>query len=280
MNFKEAVAFTLKRFGRTVVPLQTRVTLRVCQVYIRSFGLMNGLLTYYRISNTKRGLIRISIPQSKSKIILRACTSDIPTFEQIFIGGEYDIETNLKPELIIDGGANIGCATIYFANRYPEAQIIAVEPEASNFEILRANTSAYPNITIRQSGIWNRKGFLKIENPEAEKWECRVEETESEDGHIEAITIDEILESTQAEFIDILKLDIEGAEKELFSAYEGWLGRVRILMIELHDRYKPGCSESFYSAVSHFDFEESRRGETVILVRDSLKVAGDFVYQQ
>lgn len=52
--------------------------------------------------------------------------------------------------------------------------------------------------------------------------------------------------------IDILKMDIEGAEKEIFSLGDlGWLKSVRVIMIELHDKHFAGCAESFYRALPH-----------------------------
>jgi hypothetical protein len=68
--------------------------------------------------------------------------------------------------------------------------------------------------------------------------------------------------------IDILKLDIEGAEKEVFSNCDKWLGNVRILMIELHDHLKPGCSSIVYSALAKFNFSECRNGTTIVLTRN------------
>jgi hypothetical protein len=74
----------------------------------------------------------------------------------------------------------------------------------------------------------------------------------------------------QLESIDILKIDIEGAEKEVFADSTAWLGRVRAIIIELHDRLKPGCSRSFYNGSNGFDHEQYR-GESVFLWR------GDFI---
>lgn len=267
---KEFISLRLKPFVRSILPLEARVAIHLYRVYVRTFGFISGFLAYYKISNTREGIVTIGIPQSRSRIILRVGTSDIATFEQIFIAKEYEVKPDRKPKLIIDGGANIGCASVYFANRFPSAHIVALEPEPSNFDLLAKNTSSYPNITPLQSGIWNRNGFLRVENPHDAKWDFRVTETERADGAIEAVTIDDILKVSKAESIDILKLDIEGAEKEVFSSSKSWLGKVRMLIVELHDRYKPGCSQSFYSAVSGFDFAESRKGENVIMVRQSL----------
>ncbi len=255
-------------------PSRVRARIKRLLLYVSRFGMMRGLKTLFTVLRSRGPLIHISIPQLKAPVIVRAGTSDIPTFEQIFLWEEYDLPVRAEPKLIIDGGANVGYASVYFANRYPNAQIIAVEPERSNFEILRQNATPYPNISILQAGIWHKKTSLIIENPQDEPWEFRVQESSVVEGAIESVTITDLLELANASVIDILKLDIEGAEKEVFSFnYSAWLKRVNLLIVELHDRYKPGCSAAFYSATSTGEFMESQKGENIILVRKQLEKA-------
>lgn len=262
VNFRSVV--------RALLPQQTRESIYFCRQYIRNFGVTKGLSAYYQLSYTKDGVVRISIPQSATKIAIRVNTSDIQTFNQMFFANDsnYDISMGVTPKVIVDGGANAGYASVYFANKYPDAQIIAVEPEASNIGMLRENTALYPNIKVLQAGIWHRRTFLKIINLESEKWAFQVEESECHEDSMEAITIADIIELSQTGFIDILKLDIEGAEKEVFSGRPDWLEKVGILIVELHDRFKPGCSQAFYSAVSPFNFKKFQKGENIILVND------------
>jgi len=66
-----------------------------------------------------------------------------------------------------------------------------------------------------------------------------------------------------------LKLDIEGAGKELFTSnYEEWLDKVNIMVIELHDRMKPGCSDAFYSTIKKYNFREVQKGGLIILYKN------------
>ena len=81
-----------------------------------------------------------------------------------------------------------------------------------------------------------------------------------------AVTIPGILREMDAARIDILKLDIEGAEYELFkTGAESWLGAIRQIVIELHDRYRPGCSQVFYAAIGRFPFAQEIRGENIFI---------------
>lgn len=202
-------------------------------------------------------------------LIIRKGTTDIIVFDKVFIKKEYKLPFKIYPKLIIDGGANTGYASLWFANEYPDAQIIAVEPEESNFQVLKKNTLNYRSIRIIKAGLWNQNIFLKVLNRGEGKWGFVTEEAGSSDkSKIKAVTIDNILKKSGCNRIDILKLDIEGAEKEIFSSnYENWLDKVNILIIELHDRHKKGCSKTFYSAVKKYNFNEFRKGENIILVR-------------
>ena len=71
--------------------------------------------------------------------------------------------------------------------------------------------------------------------------------------------------------IDILKLDIEGSEKELFETnFEDWLPKTKILIIELHDAMKTGCSKSVFNAISKYDFSFSIKGENIIFTNNAI----------
>jgi len=203
------------------------------------------------------------------KLVIRKDTTDIHLFKQIFILREYGIKINIKPKFIVDAGANVGYATLWFNQKFPDAKIISIEPESSNFEVLRENTMNIDNIKILKKGLWAKKSFLKIIDNGVGKWGFSTEEVGVEDSYdIEGIGVDDILANTDFNCIDILKLDIEGAEKELFSEnFESWLPKVNILIVELHDEFKEGCARALYSAIEGHDFEETRRSENVIFVR-------------
>ena len=87
---------------------------------------------------------------------LRMESTDIPTFEQIFGQCQLSFDFPSEPRVIIDAGANIGISTIYFANRFPNAKVIAIEPEESNFELLKINCENYPNVKLVRAAVWCR----------------------------------------------------------------------------------------------------------------------------
>ena len=105
----------------------------------------------------------------------------------------------------------------------------------------------------------------------SEKWAFKVEEIEGETKEgIKSMTLNSILENSGFQEIDILKIDIEGSEKELFSKNTEWLDKVKIIVLELHDRLIPGCSDAVYEAIDSTIWEEYKKGEKVIFIRKNL----------
>ena len=90
-----------------------------------------------------------------------------------------------------------------------------------------------------------------------------------DEPHAITVHLDEVLAEHALAKVDLLKIDIESAEKELFegSLDSAWLQDVSVIMIELHDRLKPGCSSAFYRAVSQFEFSQHVVGEVVVVSR-------------
>lgn len=192
------------------------------------------------------------------------------TYAGILLGGEYAFDLPFSPKTIVDAGANIGMASIYFTHRYPGAKIIAIEAEASNFEVLVRNVLPYPAITPVHAALWNRDGEICVSEPDPAtgafgKWGFVTHEGCS-GVKVRAITMQTLMKEMQMHSVDLLKIDIEGAEKEVFEACDWLDGRFRCLMIELHERFKPGCSEAVNSVVQ--GFSKLQKGETTLYVRE------------
>ena len=234
--------------------------------FLHQFGL-KGVAAYHKISSVKNGLIKISIPQCRTPIALRAGTTDIDVFREVFFYEQYLAAVPYQPALIIDAGAHIGLASLFFANKYPRAKIFAVEPAPSNIEMLELNTGDYPNITLVRAALWSEHHLLRISNPDSTNWGFRVEPAESEIDALSSVTVEDILKLVGTDTIDILKMDIEGSEREVFAASQAWIGKVRTLIVELHDRWAPGCTAALDLAVKPYEFERRRDGVMLTLVR-------------
>ncbi|MBB6400905.1 FkbM family methyltransferase [Methanococcus maripaludis] len=201
-------------------------------------------------------------------LIVRKNTTDLSVFISIFVQKELNLPIEFKPKYIVDAGAYAGYSSIYFHEKYPEAEIIAIEPEKSNFDTLIKNTHKLKQILCLNLGLWYKEAFLKVEDRKTGKWGFKVNEVlNTEEYDIKSTTIRNILSIQNWDKIDILKIDIEGSEKELFSKNSNWINKVNVILIELHDRINEGCTESLYCAIDLHEWNEYRKGEKVILIR-------------
>lgn len=250
----------------------SKISKRV-KFYTRIVGL-RGL--YYAIKARIFGstlLFEMHRNDISSPLSLRIPSSDIMTYKQIFLRQDYEFITEEQPDIIIDAGANIGLASIFFANKYPNAKIIAIEPQMNNFELLIKNVESYSNIFPVQAALWNQNCEINLVDPGLGNWGFMTEEDNSAGARlgsfshkVNAITVDKIIRDYKFDKIDILKIDIEGAEKEVFSDTSSWIENVDALIVELHERMKPGCNRSFYNGSSGFD-KEWHQGENIYLSR-------------
>jgi FkbM family methyltransferase len=209
--------------------------------------------------------------RNTEKIILRKNTSDDHIFVDLFMFNELRLPIEFNPKLIVDAGAYGGYSALYYSRKYPNAKIIAIEPEQSNFDLLITNTKHLDNVTRIKAGIWHSDSYLKVVETFA-KCAFVVKEVSEDDSYdAKAISIDSILKNSEFDTIDILKVDIEGSENELFSVNsESWIHKVNVIVIELHDRYRDGCTTAFYSAIVPQEWDEYVEGEKVILIRKNL----------
>ncbi|HWL54116.1 MAG TPA: FkbM family methyltransferase [Chthoniobacteraceae bacterium] len=218
-----------------------------------------------------QGILKVTIPGLTHPIALRAPSSDLFVLSQVFDDKQYQFATTRDPEIIVDAGANIGLTSIYLSNRFPSAKIYAIEPAEDNIRIAKENVAPYPNIILLQKALWKTSGPLNLCNPAGENWTYCVDHdsTSSKQNGSETvcgITLDELMETYHLERIDVLKMDIESAEKEVFEDPVRWIGKVDAIVIELHERALPGCNRVFYNQTNDFE-REWQEGELTYVVR-------------
>jgi FkbM family methyltransferase len=223
--------------------------------YIREFGLLRGIEAFWKIS-FPLGQARVRVPGIDKPLVVRKGTTDTLVFNQVFITRRFKPLLSLvswQPKLIIDGGAYVGYSSVMFAARFPSAKVLAIEPDRSNYRVLVEN--AGEGVKAIYAGVGSESGNIKVTNREGGHWGLKTESTSAADPDaVRVLTISELLSSADADGIDILKLNVEGAEKDIFSGNCEWLARTRLMMIDLHDHMQPGCSEAVYSAAKRFGF--------------------------
>jgi FkbM family methyltransferase len=266
--------------------------------YVRQFGMLRGLRLLMRIERAlpvrSKRVERYRLAGYPAPIHLRNSIADHATFWQCLVLRQYDtsgfpqhrrlaavyreaVERGERP-LIIDCGANIGLASAWFALSFPRAQIYAIEPDLANFELLRRNVARFADrITPVHGAVWYEQTDLRIINPDSGSAAFRISPGASKSGAaIPGHTIDEICSKAKTDAPLIVKIDIEGAQSQLFSANTGWVGRTHLIAIELDDWQLPwqGTSRPFFSEVSRYPFDYLLRGEIIFCFRD-VQTSGD-----
>jgi FkbM family methyltransferase len=207
----------------------------------------------------------VHLKPDKYPVKIRGATSDHDVFFDIFGLSSYLLPYSPDPRCIIDAGANVGYASIWYARRFPAAKIIAVEPDRQNLEQLIRNTKDLPNVTIVEGALWWETTSLKITNPDAAKHSLQVSES-GEGDTVAAYTILDLMRIANSDKVDILKLDIEGAEEFLFRPGKSeWLEDVDSIVIEFHDRNDHHCAQALYTTIGSKPFLQQHKGENIFI---------------
>lgn len=227
----------------------------------------NAMSVYYRLKIRRSPELKIGYLKHPLKI-RKKDGSDLATFNEVIVRRDYDMELPFVPKQIIDGGANIGLTSVFFANKYPDATIIAIEPDADNFKCMQHNVAFYSQIKPLNSAIWSNSAYLHVVDHGRGTDGYTVEVApEAAPDKFMATSIDDIMKDNNWNRIDILKLDIEGSEKEIFSSgYESWLPKTKVLIVETHDRFVKGSSKAVFAAISKYDFSCTIKGFNMIFV--------------
>jgi len=213
-----------------------------------NFGLFNGFWLSIRF---QLGFIKnLKLNNIKFPFDLRDGFVDKQLFSEIFLNKQYDKVYVKNPKVIIDCGANIGLYGIVMKNKFPDAKIISIEPDLDNYLLLKKNLLPYTNVYFENCGIWNKDIKLKAYDKfNRGKWGIIVEE--NEEGNVLGVSLNTLLAKYEINRVDILKIDIETSEKQLFSDnFQEWLPKIKTIVIELHDGFEDGCSRTFFKAIN------------------------------
>lgn len=175
---------------------------------------------------------RVNLVGKPQDLWLRTIGGDIFVLYEVFGSDCYKPPPGLSLNTIVDLGANVGCATLYLSSIAPSAKFICVEPVPSNVEILRRNLASVRGVTVVQAAISGKSGVVAFDD-QRPAWGGKISTSGQLD--VEAMSIDDLFARYAPEgMIDLVKMDIEGAEADVFSGPMRWLDRVRCITAELH----------------------------------------------
>ncbi len=164
-----------------------------------------------------------SFPDSASLLFL---------LKELFEFEIYRFKTDTKEPLIIDCGANIGLSVIYFKRLYPNAKIIAFEPDPKIFSHLEHNIASFgfEEVELINKALWNEETELEFYSEGADGG--RIKEAGDKEKIVKIKT--EKLSKYLSQKVDFLKLDIEGAEQEVLNECKDLLKNVESIFVEYH----------------------------------------------
>lgn len=240
--------------------------------YQRRLGFLGGLKWSLARAADRRGLIHRAASIRPSWLyhpvyVRMGQSSDVDLFENIFLNGELDFWRSAvidPPELIFDLGANVGYASAVFLSLFPRAFVLAVEPDPANFELCKRALAPYGDrAKVVEGAAWYTSGQLFLSKGtfgDGREWATEVRPAGSgESATVAAWDVPALIRVCPRSTIDIMKIDIEGSEKVLFSKNAGeWLSRVRNICIETHGAE---CALAVSAALAPFRYRLSHSGE-------------------
>lgn len=257
----------------TKIIQKIRSRLTIYRELIHSLGFLGWLrlkVHRVRLRHAKPGAeLRISTSLALHPLIVRAGTSDDDVYGQIFLQREYRcLDHVAEAGLIIDCGANVGYSSAYLMSRFPNARVVAIEPEPENFRILTENLAPYgERCTVINGGVWSSSVGLVLSDQELgdrQEWAVTVRPANRyEEPSVVAVDIGAVLAGVpEFDRISILKIDIEGSESEVFSKNtEPWIDKFDHLVIEIHGE---SCREVVMAATEQLACDISKCEELTV----------------
>ena len=165
-------------------------------------------------------------------ITVRPGSQDVGAIMNNVVRQEYgQLDATFVPATVVDAGAYIGDTAAYFLTRFPSARVLALEPNRESYKRAYQNLGAYGDrVVLLDRALWDRETELRLSGGQT-----GAAITADGDHVIQTITIPEIMSRLNVDTIDLLKLDIEGAESTVVpSGVGGWLRCIRKLLLETH----------------------------------------------
>lgn len=237
------------------------------------------------------GSMTYQLGAATRRLHFRHGSSDEAVVKQVLVNRQYDLRrlaragelldhatrmrANGRKPLIVDAGANIGTASIYFHGNMPDAHIVAIEPARDNFELLSLNVDGL-GFELLNSAVASSAGRARVTDPGRGQWAYRTETIAASDDvadWVPHVTINDIYRAQAAQaFPFLVKVDIEGAESDLFSNNTDWVARTPLVIVELHDWLLPKgkTSQPFLQCIAQLDRDFVYVGEDVYSIANDL----------
>jgi FkbM family methyltransferase len=211
---------------------------------VRIYDRLLRRIHWFRRMPLRKRVTRVRFKALDRPFYVRLGSSDLQLHQTITYRGEYRplFERELGPiRQVVDLGANAGFTIRLWRDRFPEARVIAVEPDESNLNMCRLNADAAgggDKVQLVRACVDGKPGTVLLDRSGLEQLYHITSQPTGDCVEVPAKTVQQILDECSADpVIDLLKCDIQGAERAVFADCALWIHRVRHMVVELHDPY-------------------------------------------
>jgi FkbM family methyltransferase len=176
-----------------------------------------------------------------------------------------------KKPLILDLGENIGASSAYFFFTYPETKIVSLEPDIENYETLKKNVPS--SIVHFNKAIACEQKNLKLNNSTIDPRAIAIQYELK--GEVECVPVNKIINDLGDNFVPfIIKIDIEGGEKDLFKKNTDWIDKFKIIIIEPHDWLYEGelTMKNFLNEIANLDRDFILLNENIVSIKNNRNI--------
>jgi len=179
----------------------------------------------------------VQVGALRPRLKLRRYGGDIFIFHEVLRCSVYDFPADRLRggvNVIVDLGANIGLTALSLKAHHPHARVVCVEPQPENARLLRQNLQCLgDSAIILEAAVSNTTGAIELALA-TEHYNASLVRVGTESVTVSALTMEDIMRHAGIDAIDVLKMDIEGAELLILEERPAWLQKVRVLLAELH----------------------------------------------
>lgn len=266
---------TVRTQRLAALPNPVQDAMRLAYVAARVTADRRSLRTFARlwsapVSDGSVSFARLRVrPLGGHEVLVRPGTSDVAIFWDT-LARKYHLPPPelATPQVILDLGANIGLTMAYFAWRYPRARVVGVELDADNVALARRNTAAWANrCEVIHAAVWSSDGLVHYGGWPGGTSGYQVTHT-TEGTPVRAVSIATLLREYSGQ-VDYMKVDVEGAERELLQDGTDWANKVRCIKVELHGDYASDECEADLRRLGYETRPHSHRWSYVIGLRSA-----------
>ena len=210
---------------------------------------------------------RVHVGSLTPTLRLRDSGGDMFIFHEVLGDQVYKVDPAWlvsEPRTIVDLGGNVGLASLALAAQFPNARIISVEPQPESASLLTYNLLCLgERAHVWEAAVSDQTGTMRLALAN-EHYNASLVRSGATGIDVRTVTVDEILTSEEITVIDVMKIDIEGAEKLILRGSPDWLKKVNLLLIELHEGYD---FDQLSSDLAPAGLQVLRRGAATAIAR-------------